>query len=433
MATKMFLRTFAGGGGPSSSGGTAESHRGTNNANQAGTNVGWHAALLSTTAGADASVFTTVTTVAGPTAGLEFDDGAGTAANEWVSYPLAADVTISGTVTFNFWAQEASMNANAGMQCRIDREDGSGILTTIVNSEKGTELGFSGSNTVQNWTAAPTSTACKRGDRIRVVVLVNDVGTMGTGFLCTMNFNGPTAAANGDSWVQFTETVTFDTSDPTGTQLFLTTTSAGINPGSATELEMWTSRGSGSTNSATNSSAGWTAGIQITDTGGGTALEWYSRQLTAFTLGGKALVNARALVTTGSSNANSMRAEIAVCASDGTSPTIWGSICLSTITSFDQFGRIGITASSETEQPYSIYVSGPDTSVSDGQRLRLRLYLDEVSDNPLVTGQTLTTTYAGTSAAAAGDSWVTLTNTVTEFTSAGNPPYVNPYPPFLAQ
>lgn len=48
-------------------------------------------------------------------------------------------------------------------------------------------------------------------------------------------------------------------------------------------------------------------------------------------------------------------------------------------------------------------------------------------------GFTLTFSYNGTTGAADGDSFITFPDTVTAFTAAGNPPYTNVYPPFLAQ
>ena len=48
-------------------------------------------------------------------------------------------------------------------------------------------------------------------------------------------------------------------------------------------------------------------------------------------------------------------------------------------------------------------------------------------------GFTLNFSYNGTSAAANGDSFITLPDTVSAFTAAANPPYVNPMPPLIAQ
>jgi hypothetical protein len=63
---------------------------------------------------------------------------------------------------------------------------------------------------VQNWTdAAPTSTLVGAGDRIVITWYVTNVGTMGGSQTVTMDYGGNTAAADGDTWVQFTEGIIF--------------------------------------------------------------------------------------------------------------------------------------------------------------------------------------------------------------------------------
>ncbi len=403
MATKMYTRGRTG----------ASTHRGTNTANAAGVNKGWYASLLSTTAGASLLAASTPSTT-GPTNGVEQETTS--IPYEYLSDPLSADFTISGTITFNVWAAEGTMTDNAGAQCIVEKVSAvDGSITTVVNSERAVEAAIT-TRAVNNWTATPTSTAFNRGDRIRTRWLANDAGgTMNAGSL-SIGTDGPTGAADGDSWVQFTENLTFETIGvAAGTQLFLTTTSAGINPGAATELEAWTSRGSGSTNSVTNTAAGWTAGIQITDTAGGTALEWYSKQLNAFTLGGLASCNIRGLESSASANA-SLACEIAICNSDGSGATVWG---------VGRIVPIGSPARSElgtSDAANTVYVAGDDVSVTNGQRLRIRLYIDDTNDIVLATGFTSTISYAGTSAAAAGDSYIILPQSITEFSPASDTP-----------
>lgn len=115
--------------------------------------------------------------------------------------------TCSGTITFNFWQKESNMTDNLGAQCVIHRRanDGS-YISTVVDSQKGTE--FSTSYAVQNWTASPTSTTFSSGDRILVLVMINDAGGTGVASTGWVSVDGPTSGALGDSWVQFTETVT---------------------------------------------------------------------------------------------------------------------------------------------------------------------------------------------------------------------------------
>src|SRR5262249_50306913 len=75
--------------------------------------------------------------VTGTTTGVEITavQGGITQPAQWVSPPIAAAVTISGTITFNIWMSETNMSANAGPQVIIDRLDSQmGVVSTIVNS-----------------------------------------------------------------------------------------------------------------------------------------------------------------------------------------------------------------------------------------------------------------------------------------------------------
>ncbi len=144
------------------------------------------------------------TSVTGPTSGVEITNSGFIF---WFISKQLNPVTVSGTITFNFWGLESSMSANAGFQCIIERRTSEGIfISTVVNSEFGTELGTSAG--VNNWTASPTSTTFALGDRLVVRVLFNDAGgTMASGFTLTLRAGGSVANTS-DSWVQFTETIT---------------------------------------------------------------------------------------------------------------------------------------------------------------------------------------------------------------------------------
>lgn len=403
MATQLFFRHDVAGSGS----------RGTNEANLAGVNLGWGGNdAMSLTRGTSGIIRSmTATTVTGPTAGIEVGTSGGTGL-EFISDPVAAAVTVSGTMTFNLWMNESNMSANAGAQCVVERVDSTGaVASTIANSEFGTEMGSGASTTAQNWTATPTSTNLLPGDRIRVRVACNDVGTMAAGFTVTFKSDATTANAGteGDSWIQFTESVTFF-SGPTGSELFLTDTASAISPGSATSKDAWTSRGSGSVNSVTNSVAGFTDPIQVTDSAGGTALEWYSHPLTAFTLSGICEIKVRAKVSAACHC--SVAAEVAVCASDGTSAAVWGRICMRANSASGSHLEL-----STTDTPYTVWVSGNDTAISNGQRLRFRLLIDD-NNLAMTAGQTITYTYSGPTVGVAGDTSAILPQTVTEFSSA---------------
>jgi hypothetical protein len=379
-------------------------HKGTADNDLAGAAGDWVPSALKATRGAGAFNVTR-SSVAGATAGIEpLRSGSEC---EWISDPLDAAVTISGTITFNIWAHESSMNANAGAQVVIERLDNKlAVISTVVNSEKGTELGTS--SAVQNWTAAATSTAFAKGDRIRVRIAFNDAGgTMASGFTLTATVGAASAGVSGDSFVSFTETLTF-MAEPAGTVVYLTDTAGEIDPGGAgvDSKEMWTSRGSGSVDAVRDTAAGYTAPLFWTKTAGGNTIEWYSRKLTAFTLAGLVRANIRGLVSAVNTRAV-VRAELAVVNADGSGAVIFG-----------EAGHEADTELNTTDTAYSIGIAGPDISVTNEQRLRLRLYVDDETF-ALVTGRTATVTYSGATGGAAGDSFLTLPQSVTEFAGGG--------------
>jgi hypothetical protein len=217
-----------------------------------------------------------------------------------------------------------------------------------------------------------------------------------------------TAAASGDSYVQFTETFGFLTSAPGGTQLFLTDV-AGPAVGAETEKELWTSRGDGANTAVVNTATGWTSPIFWTVSGGGAAIVWYTRQLNAFTLSGLVRCNIRAHESNLAANA-SIGIELAVCDSDGTNVTVWA-LGRKEATINGSAGEI-----TNAEAAWVFDIAGADLAVADGQRLRLRVFIDDCEGAALATGQTCTLTYDGTSGGATGDSYVTLSQSVSEFT-----------------
>lgn len=403
MATKLFLL-----GAPLGIIDKADTHRATNTANLRGTNIGWEPHALRPDAALTGLQSDVASTDAGPTAGIEIADF------EWLSLPVAADITISGAITANLWMSESSMFANVAANFVVDKVAAiDGAITNIVTSARVTEVAVT-TRAVNNFTATPgAGVTLNRGDRLRVRVFGDDAGTMATGFTFDLSWAGTTVAADGDTYITFTETISFETANPAGSTLYLTSTAAAVNPGSSNELEMWTARGGGSADLVTNTVAGWTAGLQVTDSGGGTAQEWYSKQLQAFTLGGKAKLNVRVRESNTSAWA-SYRAEIAICASDGTGAVIWGIGALDT-------SEVSNGHMTTTDTARSIYVAGDDTSVTDGQRLRVRLYVDDSSNLAMVASFTATLGYNGTTAAAAGDTYLTLPQSVTEFTAR---PYI---------
>jgi hypothetical protein len=395
MTTTLYLRAAVWGSGNEH----GKWQSGTDDANLAGAANGWIARRFHTARGSSSTTMV-ATTVAGPTSGLELNS-----TNHWNSAPLAADVTISGNITLNLWMLEAGATNNAGAQVVIERITKLGqVGATVLNSEKGTEL--STTSTLETWTAAPASTAFLKGDRIRVRVAVNDAGgTMAAGS-ATLNYDGGTPGASGDSFITFNENLTFVTAFPTPTTtIYLTDTASDIDPGGAgtDTKEAWTSRGGSDQTAVANTAAGYTASIQWTKTAGGNLVEWYTKRLNAVTLGGVVLVNFRGLESAATANV-SPRAEIAICDAAGAVLTTWGANTVN--------NELGIASAA------TIYnIAGDDTVVNDGERLRIRFSLDDMENAPMAAGQTATLGYNG-SGVGPGDTYLVFTESLTEYVTA---------------
>lgn len=195
MATKLFLRKTTQ-GAPSNE-------------------LGAHDML--TTAGA--SVTTSVTnTQASGTEVWCTETTAGGERLEFYSPPLAAGFTLSTTdvLTFNVWALENNMNANVGLRARAYRWNRWTNATTEVGGspfDDGVELPLTIG--VLNWTASPTANVTfVEGDRLLVRLFLTNVGTMAGGFTATIDLEGATGGADGDSYFQISNTVTFKSEIP---------------------------------------------------------------------------------------------------------------------------------------------------------------------------------------------------------------------------
>lgn len=414
MATQLFLVDVA-----------ATTHRATNAAKLDGSTSGWLARALSTARGDGVGAVTT-NTVAGTTNGVEIVSGSGFP-YEFISDPVSSDVTISGAVTGNIWASESNMSANVAINFVVDVIRAvDNTVVEIVKSTRVTEVAVT-TRAVNNFTATPgAGVLVNRGDRLRVRVFGDDAGTMASGFAFSTGFDGTTAGADGDTYVTFTETFAFESLSPAGTVIYLTDTASDVAT-AAVDREAWTSRGAGVQTDVTNTAAGWTAPIQITDTAGGTVVDWFTKPLAAFTLGGVVKANLRLHESSLSANA-SARVDIARVDGDGTNAASWGTWALSPLDASTLAGEI-----LNSQRDEVCYVSGDDLAISDGQRLRIRVLIDDNSETPLVTGHTVTLSYAGTSGGASGDTFLTFTQTLTEFVAAVRVPYRNPMQPLIAQ
>ena len=148
-----------------------------------------------------------------------------------------------------------------------------------------------------------------------------------------------------------------------------------------------------------NSVTGYTAGVQWTATAGGSALEWFTPQLQATTLAGEIFAAVR---TTGA--AGTVRVEVASCNNDGTNVTVYGSTAW-------------VLALSAGQSSSWIPICGPDLSITQGQRLRFRMLLDD-HEAALDSGNTATTYYDAGTLGASGDAFFILPVALTEYVAA---------------
>lgn len=366
----------------------------------------WRLRDTTTTRGPSASTFGTTNTVTGPTNGLEIRDGGFPVG--WITPPIDQDVTIAGTITLNIWALENSMSANVAINVQIHRlrpnETSLGLSTLIATTTRTTELNTVAA--VNNFTVTPTSTNMQKGDRFFIRVFGDDAGTMATGFNFSLSLDGPTAGAAGDTYVTFTETFGFQTTAPSGSTLYLTST-VGPAVGSADERIMWTTRGGSMVSNTTASVAGPTGGVQIT--AGGVGAEWYSQPLQAVTLEGLAEFNIRLSHTAGNIG---LRVELAVTNGDGSSPVIITHAGVLNATGVSSTGALSMGTTQTavvTELPVRT------TAVTDGQRIRLRMWIDDTSEANAASGVTVTLYYNGPTGGASGDSWVQFEQTLAEY------------------
>ena len=63
-------------------------------------------------------------------------------------------------------------------------------------------------------------------------------------------------------------------------------------------------------------------------------------------------------------------------------------------------------------------MSGDDLAITNGQRLRIRVYTDDTSSAAMAASQTVTLYYAGTSGGASGDTYITFPQTLTEYSAS---------------
>lgn len=149
---------------------------------------------------------------------------------EWITPPVAAGVTVSGSISVQWYAWENLMGANAFCYCKVQKVSATDFaLSDIGSVQDDAEVGTSAG--VMTATISPTSTAMAKGDRFRITIgAYQDSGT----FRCDVN-----AADAATTWVSFNETITFQTTDPTTQTLRLTETASDVSTADV-DYKAWT-------------------------------------------------------------------------------------------------------------------------------------------------------------------------------------------------
>ena len=158
---------------------------------------------------------TAVTNSASSGTDIQVTTTAGGATLAWISDPIASGFALSGTVTGNPYTLESNGSANTSIRIRLYQytggSEGAAIATCQAAAEATTSI------TVKGCTVTPTSTVFAVGDRIVAKLFLENcsatsgcpTGTMAGSQTNTVDYDGATGAADGDTYIQLTESVTF--------------------------------------------------------------------------------------------------------------------------------------------------------------------------------------------------------------------------------
>jgi hypothetical protein len=193
------------------------------------------------------------------------------------------------------------------------------------------------------------------------------------------------------------------------TTLFLRDTASDL--GGAGQKALDATRGAASTTAVTNTTASGT-NIQVTKTAAGQALTWFSAQLQAVTISGSVTVNIRGFESSNSANA-------------AAGITIERTNSAGTV----QSTIVANTSVPTTSNEYALSTDGAknaaftptSTPLTAGDRIKVTLFVKNAAALTMGGGFTVTNSYDGPTSAAAGDTFVTFTETLVTL----NPNLVN--------
>lgn len=126
----------------------------------------------------------------------------------------AGGFTLTSTEILGYF-RESNMNANCTSRFRVFRYQPGPTITELGGGPFTDDFEFSTVISTHGTIGNVTDTAFSENDRILLRVYITNVGTMGGGFTCTIQFNGD-QVAEAESWFQITENVTFKAEESTG-------------------------------------------------------------------------------------------------------------------------------------------------------------------------------------------------------------------------
>lgn len=128
-----------------------------------------------------------------------------------ISAPLATGITISGNITVSVRARETNASANAGISTTISMIDPSSAETVIGTASFGAPTELTTTDAAKSITVTPSSTFVPAGNRLILDFDVINVGTMGGAQTVRVTYGGNSSGASGDTFVTFTEAISFET------------------------------------------------------------------------------------------------------------------------------------------------------------------------------------------------------------------------------
>ena len=163
-----------------------------------------------------AAVTTSITNTTASGTSIQATQTGGGTALAWMSEPFSGSATLNGTETLNFYGKEAAAANNASVQFQLFKYSGGSLGSAFCTGTWGTELTTSIATHAP--TCAASSTAFSAGDQLVIKLFIVNCattgcpsGTMGAGTPgVTIDYDGPTASADGDTNLALAETVTFD-------------------------------------------------------------------------------------------------------------------------------------------------------------------------------------------------------------------------------